>query len=395
MKRFFFIFFKFCLLPIYYLSYLIPRNKRRWVFGEANGFNNNSKYFYLEVINNHKEIDAVWIGDKDIVRKLREKNLPCYFRYSLKGLWYSLTSKIYIVSSTPGDINFYLSGGAFIVNLWHGVGVKACLWANPLHRKYKSSGLLKNIVHYILCPHLYHKPYLVLSTSDDMTKAFFAPMFDIECSKCITNLYPRCHFMMQDRQKIIEHIRKYETENYLNIIQSFSKYKKIIMYAPTFRDSEDDFINQSGIDFYDLNAFLASRNFLFILKLHPATKFNAQVINELSNILYLDSTFDSYLIMPFSDMLISDYSSIVYDYMLLGKQVEIFAFDFKRYTASCRNLVFSMEDAIKGFSYSDNYNDLKKHIDKEKIIVPDDILNHWWTKHYCLYQIINELIDEK
>ncbi len=395
MKFFLLLFIKFCLLPIYYLSYLIPRNKKRWVFGEANGFNNNSKYFYLEVLNTHKEIDAVWIGNKEIVKTLRNKNLPCHYKFSLKGLWYSLTSKVYIVSSTPGDINFYTSGGARIVNLWHGVGIKACLWSNPIHQKYRSLGFYDNFLHYVNCPHLYHKPDLVLSTSDDMIDAFFAPMFDVERAKCIASLYPRCRFMMQDRQKIIEHIEKYESEEYLDMIRIFLKYKKVIMYAPTFRDSGADFISQSGIDFGDLNNFLVSRNYLFVLKLHPATNYNPQDIRNFSNILYLEKSLDSYLVMPFCDMLISDYSSIVYDYMLLEKQVEIFAFDFKQYKASCRDIVFSMEEVINTFSFSDNYIDLKKNIEKEKSIVPDEVLHHWWTKEYYLYKAVNKLIDEK
>ena len=193
-------------LFFYLISFMVPKQKKRWVFGEAYGYNNNSKYLYLDIIANHPEIEAYWIGKSSIVNQLQKRKLPAHKRFSLQGIWLCLTASTYIVSSTPGDINFYTSGNAIIINLWHGVGWKACLWTNPIHQIYKEKSLLANIGHCITYPHLYFKPTKILSTSPEMSKLFFAPMFDIPQSHCIEALYPRCQFMLQKKERIKSYI---------------------------------------------------------------------------------------------------------------------------------------------------------------------------------------------
>ena len=376
------------LLPVYCIGYLVPRKKNRWVFGEANGFNNNSKYLFLETIEEHNDIQAFWIGDKKTAAELNEKGLPAYFRYSFGGIWYALTSKIFIVSSTPGDVNFYASAGAKVINLWHGVGVKACLWANPLHSCVKQKGWLVNFVHFLSYPHLYIKPTAVLATSVEMMREFFIPTFEVREDRYIVNVYPRCKFMMQSKYHILEHIRKYETANHLYLLEKIKKFNKVIIYAPTFRDAGGDFVKASGIDFEDLNDELSSINALFIVKFHPATEYDPSQFDKYSNILNLDKSFDLYLIMPFSDVLVTDYSSIAYDYILLDKPVEIFAFDKYEYLEKSRKMLIPFDSAINGFSISNTYKELKEHILGKCVLLKACNVERWWTANYDLYNEI-------
>lgn len=380
-------------MPIYFIGYLSPRVKRIWVFGEAHGFNNNSKYFFYEVLNNHKDIHAIWIGDRNTVAYLSKLHLPAYYRYSFMGIFYSLFAKVYIVSSTPGDVNFYTSCGAKIINLWHGVGTKTVLWTNPLHKEFKQKGKLSNFLHFLEYPHLYIKPDLVLATSETMKKVFFKPMFDVPEEKIVVSVYPRCKFMMQPIDSLVSHIEKYEQGDYMLFIDKIKTYGKVIIYAPTFRDNGNDFIKESGIDFVDLDNIMRERNWIFIVKLHPATKYDIKRFSNLSNVIFLDNRFDLYLLMPFSDMLISDYSSIVYDYLLLNKPIEIYAFDYMDYVTKNRKLQIPFDYAIRGFSYSDNYEDLKNHL-KIDTLIDSSVVNVWWTDKYELFESVEKLSYE-
>ena len=120
------------LIPIYFLSFLIPRNPKLWLFGSTfgNRFADNPKYFYLYCNQFHKDrknggIRAVWITkQKEIVKLLRKNGYEVYYRYSLKGIWCCLRGKVYIFDNYSKDISFWLSGGAVKINLWHGIPLK-------------------------------------------------------------------------------------------------------------------------------------------------------------------------------------------------------------------------------------------------------------------------------
>lgn len=377
-------------LLCYNLSYLVPRKKSKWIFGGATGFNNNSKYLFIEIVENHPQIDAYWIGDRKNTELVRRSGYQAYYRYSLKGLWLCLTSKYYIVDHTQGCINFWTSGGAKIINLWHGVGWKACLWSNPMHAAYKNRGKWANYVHKLYYPHLYYKPDLLLSSSPFMTEHFFAPMFELPYNKCVEDDYPRCKFMLKPQEYILNHVHKMGEIDTENLIALIKRHKKTILYAPTFRDAQYDFITESGIDFDDFNNFLMERGWLFLIKCHPSTRINPQLALNHSNILMLEKYVDSNYIMPFVDTLISDYSSIVFDYMRLYRPIILFPFDKERYNSGSRVFQIEYDELVDGIPQVFSYTELKsqmERVDEQKNVYNEKL----WKPSKNLIQAIMEL----
>ena len=374
----------------YHLSKLFPRKRTRWLFGGATGFNSNSKYFFLEVIENHPEIEAYWIGDRkntDLVRKLGYK---AYSRFSPIGLWLCLTSKYYIVDHTQGCIDFWTSGGAKIINLWHGVGWKACLWSERQHHIFKTKGFWPNYVHKLFYPHLYYKPDILLSSSPWMTEHFFGPMFDVPKEICVEDIYPRCKFMLKSPEYILNHIHQIGVEGSVALIGNMKKYDRVILYAPTYRDAQYDFIAESGIDFDDLNDLMVKNNWLFLVKFHPSTRImHGQKIDH-SNILLLDKYVDSNYIMPFTDVLISDYSSIVFDFMLLGRSVILYPFDKEQYNDSSREFAFEYEEIVPGIPIVYDFEKLKEQLLLPSVSQISDI-RMIWDKTSDLMDTINNL----
>lgn len=374
----------------YYLSRVVPRKKSRWVFGGATGFNNNSKYFFLEVMETHPEIEAYWIGDRKNTSLVRSFGFPAFYRFSLKGIWLCLTSYIYVVDHTQGCINFWTSGGAKIINLWHGVGWKACLWSNPMHAAFKEKGKWANYVHKLYYPHLYYKPDLLLSSSPYMTEHFFAPMFEIPYEKCVEDDYPRCKFMMKPQEYIINHIKKIGNRETERLIETMQKHQQIVFYAPTFRDAQYDFITESGIDFDDLNKFLLERNWLFLLKCHPSTHINPNLKINRSNIIMLNKYVDSYYIMPFVDIMISDYSSIVFDFVRLHRPLILFPFDKERYNDGSRIFQFEYDDLVENVPQVFSYQELKEQLNQANnlhFVVDEKI----WKPSTDLMEVIHKL----
>lgn len=116
---------------------------------------------------------------------------------------------------------------------------------------------------------------------------------------------------------------------------TYKKFKKVVMWAPTLRVSryyqrvDSDISYPFGIsliysedDMAFLNEALRELDILLIIKPHPRQKINF-VEKEYSNILYLDGNkvkqIHGYKLLTQMDALITDYSSIVFDYMLLDR----------------------------------------------------------------------------
>ena len=128
-------------------------------------------------------------------------------------------------------------------------------------------------------------------------------------------------------------VLKYEWDEISKITDK--SFDKIVMWAPTLRESkfynrvDSDILYPFGISLiYDkadmelLNEKLAELDILLLIKIHPRQKINFEEL-EYTNIIYLDGDsikkIHAYKLLSQMDALITDYSSIVFDYMLLDR----------------------------------------------------------------------------
>lgn len=336
--------------PLFLLSFLVKRNSRKWAIGGKVGFADNPKYFYLYLaMNRIRDVRYRWIaGNRKEAVRLRSKGIDCSYKWSLKGIWYCLTAGKYIYSCHLTDVNYWTSGGVVGVNLWHGVGIKCIEFkarSGPEKRIYDE----KNKMARLFLPHLFRRPDLFLSTSSLMTR-HFAECFRISEQQCMRSGYPRCDIFYWSRAELKSFIEKYEGSESLALVQRMETCSKVFIYMPTYRDTQTDFFAASGIDLCCLDTELRNINALLLIKMHPATRMDGELAAAgLTNILFLDSRMDVYPLLPFTDVLITDYSSIYYDYLLMeSKSVLLFPFDYEEYIATCRDLAFDFDSYTPG-----------------------------------------------
>lgn len=329
----------------------MPRNNKVWAFGSFGVFNDNSKYLFL-YCQNVNGIKPVWISRNKESVKLARKHGLSYYYLSPMGIYYSFKAGVYIYSSYLSDINYYTSKGCCRVNLWHGIPLKKIEFdinSLPLVSIFKKASRLKRFIY--AAQHA--RPDLVLSPSEYVSDYSFSSAFRINKKNIIHARYPRvtelieCSPMMFDRE-----------------------YQKIFLYAPTWRDNGKDFINESGIDFSILDEWLQTNNSLLLLKLHPSTKikFNFSLFN---NIKIVDNQIDPITVMKTADCLITDYSSIYFDYLYLNRPIIFFCFDLDFYMKN-REMYFEYYDVTPGL-ISPDLNSLYQCLDN--IINNNDAYN--------------------
>ncbi|MDD3138678.1 MAG: CDP-glycerol glycerophosphotransferase family protein [Lachnospiraceae bacterium] len=328
------------LLPVYGFSFLVPRNKKIWVFGSTFGrrFAENPRYLYLYCTQNEKNnIRPVWISHrKEIVDFLNGRGYEAYTYHSLKGIYYSLRAGVYIFDNYSKDIDFWLSGGAVKINLWHGSGNKRTNHDNEFDKVRHPRTPWEH-----WCTWLRRlsdeKPYhYTLATSEAMAK-IFTSAFATDLGHIIIEGYPRNDALFSEKESnIINLCTELEQALLLHLMSLKIQGQKIAAYMPTFRDSEKVFFDV--MDLEKFNEFLQREQLTLVTKLHPKSKLKQEFeAIHYSNIVNADAEIDVYSFLKEVDVLITDYSSVYTDFMLLNRPVIAFHYDWELYTANTRD----------------------------------------------------------
>ena len=329
----------------YPFSYLFPRTDKILVFGSyRGGFNDNSKYLFLYANEHIKDRKIVWISTKkSTVAHIRDLGFQAYYVASVRGLFYALRSGYWFVNSYTSDIAFCLAGRAKIVNLWHGVPMKAIefgITKGDLAKRYVDKDIRDIFFH----PAPFRRPDHMVSTTNFFDDVF-SKSFRITKEKCIQTGCPRNIMLHLSIDEVNEFVRLYESQATKDLIQKIQQYDKVFVYMPTWRDSQlNCFAN--GFDLNALNECVAAQNACVLMKPHANTIIDKSI--KYSNLFFLDGSVDMYCILPYTHTLITDYSSILYDYILMpDKNVILFHYDYEEYVNS-REFIFEIRDNIVG-----------------------------------------------
>ena len=336
----------FCVYPF---SFLFPRRKKRWAFGSFRGaFNDNAKYLFIHVSEKMTEIDSVWLSmNKSTVQEIRTKGLVAFHVLSPRGIWYALTSKYWFFNAYSSDIMFCLSGGAKLVNLWHGLPMKRIefdITSGPLADRYVKRSLKERFYH----PENFQRPDYLLAASPFFSETF-ARSFRIPVEQCLLMGYPRNVILNCSEAERMRFIEKYEPVTTKTLVSKLKggSYDNVFIYLPTWRDSQRDFFSHD-FDLKALDETLRQCNALLLLKPHVNVEVEASTVEGLTNVEFVQSNVDIYPVLPYTDVLITDYSSVLYDYVLMEqKGMILYLYDFQEYEKE-RNFTRAFDDLAFG-----------------------------------------------
>lgn len=383
---------------IYPFSFLFPRKKNRYAFGSSRGsFNDNAKYLFLYTAQHCPDVDVAWVSlSGATARQVRSYGFKAYSVFSLKGVWYALTSRYWFFNSYTSDIMFCLSGRAMCVNLWHGLAIKRIeynITSGPLAGLYAKTDLGMMFTH----PQVFRKPDYILSSSSLQTGQF-STAFRVPENRCLEFGYPRCHVLLCDEEERMLHITHFEPQQTIDLVARLRQYSKVYIYMPTWRDSQRTVFTQS-MDLGRLNSVLADHNEIVLLKPHSNVEVDASMLNY-SNITFIDGKQDVYPIMPYTDVLITDYSSVIYDYLLMeGKDVILYLYDYDDY-AQGRSFIFPFFENVTGtqvHDFEELLSCIAQHNHSLDLQQRSDILARFWgnSANYNANQKILDFIKDQ
>lgn len=339
-------FMKIFLLIAVLFSKLIIKNKKRWVFGAWFGtnFSDNSKWLYLKVIKDYKEIDAIWITkDKAAIEYINSIGGKAFLYNSFTANYYVATAAVVFMTHDYIDVSpTYLISNAYKVQLWHGVALKKIGFDVITKYKHNIINKFKNkIVDRWIESDLYIAP------SEEYANKLKSA-FKATDSKILRVGQPRNELFF-----------------YENHIDSKFPDKKVITYMPTFRNNKSsfDFNKLNEDETKSLNMILNKYNAVIVQKNHFVNSKNKKINkNDSENVINI-AEIDTQELLLSTDILITDYSSCYFDFLLLNRPIIHFVYDYKYYNEEDRGLYYKLTEVCGG-KISYEFSTLLKYIEE-------------------------------
>ena len=324
MKNLYRIFLDLAYLPFFLASKILPNFKEVWLFGSWNGegFKDSSRWLYEYVYNDKKyNVNAYWILESssfiyEVPKKYRKNIL---IKGTIKWLIYCCICRVVFYSHSPkGDIGLIVNRDDVLkVQLWHGcpmkmVGSDDVIYTNKTTRK--RNKIIK-LFSSLLMPYRSEKHDIVFSLSD-YDKNIFERIFSPKLG-CLKFGYPR-NDCIKNKELLIKNKSK----------------DRNILYAPTFRKTLNPSLKEYGLTMPILNKInheLSVSGLILKVRLHPAVNINTKETAHFTNIIFINNKQDIVFDIIKSDALITDYSSIAFDYLLHEKPIFFLLHDLQVY----------------------------------------------------------------
>jgi len=328
------------LYPFLYVSILFITTREDYVvFINPKGgiFADNSKYLFLKLRSGKV---CFWLVDsKKNCRILKSEGINAINIYSLEGILIYLKCRTIVMSDVRGweIVTRLLLKNKTIIQLWHGIGFKKI---GKLKSEVSNSRgiILTKVLKGFISKYFFHPiiPSVFAVTSEFYRDEVFYPAYpEIPFDHFVITGYPRNDVL----NKKISGEEIWTDRRILNNIGELKKkYDKIILYAPTFRDKGNNPLTDGAIDLKEINKSAKLSNHLWIMKFHgmPVVESDYEIEGEFSNILFYEIDKDVYPLLRKIDLLVTDYSSIYMDFLLLDKPIVFYPYDLERYEKNDR-----------------------------------------------------------
>ncbi len=339
------------------------------IFLEAqNGRNSNGNIFYIaQELNNNKEYKNYKIY-LSINKKGLNNTKKFFIKHGLNNVilvaeksdkyYRLLASAKYLITDTSFNPCFIKKEGQIIFNTWHGTPLKTL--GRKVNNDYHDLGnIQKNfiIADYLLYPNEYMMEHMI---EDYMLQ-------NLSNATIILEGYPRNSVFFDEKLK--NEIRKAQN----------LEDKEIFVYMPTWRGSiskiEEEQENQLQIylEYIDKNL---NDNQEFFVNLHPFVG-NSIDYTKLKKIKRFPKDYETYQFLAIADCLITDYSSVFFDFANTKKKIILFAYDEEEYLKD-RGLYIPFSELP--FTKVNNVSDLLIEMNKKKNYEDKEFL-----KKFCKY----------
>ncbi|GEN57843.1 hypothetical protein GCM10012290_23870 [Halolactibacillus alkaliphilus] len=319
------------------LFFILPIKKNKIIicnyFGK--GYGDNGKYIAEEIIKQGLDYDMVWMLKRELVGNTELPNSIRVVKYkSVKALYEMATAKIWIDNSRK---EFYpiKRKGQYYIQTWH----------SPLRlKKIEKDAELDLSPEYVKSAIKdSNNTDLIISGCDSSWNIYRNSFwYDGEILKTGT---PRCDLFFQDDKDIKEKVM-----NYFGLAPK----SKIILFAPTFRRNNSS--EAYTLEYKKILKILEEKygeDWFFLVRLHPNVSSLSESMKYSDKVLNATNYDDMQELLCAIDILITDYSSSMFDMAIARKPCFLHGKDIEEYISNEREMYFSFDQLPFDFSKTD------------------------------------------
>ncbi|PLT33372.1 CDP-glycerol glycerophosphotransferase family protein [Bacillus sp. V5-8f] len=373
------VFFLFNLLPL--------KDKTTFIVS----FGDNSKYVLEEMWRQNIEVEVAVLCKRNrmdlFIDYTHIEVVPfdtlTVFHW-LKSIYHLATSRYIMVDNYYGFLAaVHFKKGVECIQLWHASGAWKKFGLEDESIKYRSPKARKRF------SRVYSRFHKVVVGSDAMA-AVFMKSFSLNAQQILRTGVPRTDFFFNE--KLVKKAR-----HTLAVQYPMWKTKKVILYAPTYRDNElEQFTLQ--LDLQTMAEKLGN-DYILLLRLHPAIQ-NTVIFSKQYSDFVVDVSSIKYEmneLLVAADYLITDYSSIVFEYSLMKKPIIFFIYDLEQYKHS-RGVVEEFEHHLPGPIARATNSIIETILSNEfNLHAIHDFSEIWnkYSKGYSSYHLVQYMFPEK
>ncbi|NLK22332.1 MAG: hypothetical protein GX308_09740 [Epulopiscium sp.] len=364
------------------LNFIIPKKENNIFFSDISSVRENQYVLYKYMVDNHyyKQYTIVYYTrNKNLIEEYLGENTKIISNFFL-GFYYRITSKFVLYAFGGNRFDCIVPKNQKVINLWHGFGLKKIGYCINKKDFYNAASCFSNVI---------------------ISSKYFAEMvtksYDCKETQLIVAGSPKNDYLFNSDIDAVSELGINKKE-----------YKNIIIFLPTYRNSDRLGFNGHKSNFplltidniQDLDNYLYMEECLLIIKLHHTAKLDTNIEitnNKYNNIIFIDNIdldrkgIPFYTLLGQMDALLTDYSSVYQDFLLINKPIGFVVDDIDEYSKvrgfnvsnplevmpghkvfNMDNLKNFISDVIQG---NDNYTDARKTI--------NDLVNHYQDGKNC------------
>lgn len=316
-------------IPLYLAGSLatlvIPRSPQRWVFGSAAGVADGALALWRQA--RPAPGTAVWLtADAAEDAAAAALDIPTARRASPRGFWITARAGVTVLTHGFGDVNRYAATGGVIVQLWHGIPLKRIGLDAPVTTRSPLPFLEP------LLRRLYRRTQRrirVLPAASHLVRGRLESAFALEDAHVPVVGEPRTDVLSRgtaDQRRASARAR-------LRELVGVSAAARVVLYAPTWRDGAADPAIPQPAQWRALVAMLEETDAVFLVRSHPlgAGAYRPPTATPRVRLLGAELAPDVTPLLPGVDVLVTDYSSLVYDSALVPLPLVLLAPDLEQY----------------------------------------------------------------
>lgn len=302
------------------------------------GYCCNPKYLYRYMAGHAaRDYHYIWVlngPEEKIPEELKDAEIVRYgtFQFFLRAI----TAKV-IITNNGFPTQIPLRDQQILINTWHGGGAyKRCDYETNKIKRYLNQ--------------LVNQKYSIFVSSGKMFSEVMSEAEGIPKWKMLEIGMPRNDMLRHPDETLTEEIRRRLT---------LEGEQKLILYAPTFRGIvQKEMTAGFELDIPRFNEYLreGKNGYILGIRLHPMMRSKKQ---EYHNVLDLSEYDDMQELLAVADILITDYSSSMWDFSLMAKPCFILASDIDDYR---KNRGFYTEPEDWPFPVAKNTEELISNI---------------------------------